>query len=283
MNTDNVRKLYVESTAHVRGKFGQNAAGASKHYSRYIAFVMAHVPCASARILDVGCGNGWSTYFLQASGHRAEGCDLHNGPLEVHDFAPSLRYTCADAQKLPFGNNVFDVVCMHAVLEHIPNPMEALAEATRVLSPNGRLVIVGPHLLSIGVATRCLAVESSKALIGKSHWVRTPTMPRHPFGNTVPEVYWHFGHHMWMTWKKLFDKRPVDFLMREPDLLPPFHADNDSCYYCNPIDIVRWARQSSDVRPIRWWAMDRFASRLSWFMAGGTWVVLEKTPRDTSY
>jgi hypothetical protein len=28
------------------------------------------------------------------------------------------------------------------------------------------------------------------------------------------------------------------FTMREPDSVPPFHADNDACYLCNPTDLT---------------------------------------------
>lgn len=74
-------------------------------------------------------------------------------------------------------------------------------------------------------------------------------------------------------------EHPVTFLPRQPDLRPPFHADNDACYFCNPMNLIGWAKQTVGVRPIQWWATDRRGSRFLWPFAGGTWVVLEKTGR----
>ena len=64
--------------------------------------------------------------------------------------------------------------------------------------------------------------------------------------------------------------------MREPDPNPPFHGDNDACYLCNPMDLLRWAEQIPGVRPVRWWPLDRPLSRVGWPFGGGTWIVLEK-------
>lgn len=62
--------------------------------------------------------------------------------------------------------------------------------------------------------------------------------------------------------------------MREPDLTPPFHGDNDACYLCNPIDISRYLHQNRcDIlvngKP------GRFpGARL---IAGGTYIVARKS------
>ncbi|MEM5838748.1 class I SAM-dependent methyltransferase, partial [Pediococcus acidilactici] len=46
---------------------------------------------------------------------------------------------------LPFADASFDAVTMFDVLEHIPNDRQAIAEALRVLNPNGFLLISTPH------------------------------------------------------------------------------------------------------------------------------------------
>ena len=139
------------------------------------------------------------------------------------------------------------------------------------------MIIVGPHLLSIGVALRCVLRETWKALLQGGRWMRrNPSTPYHPFGNTLTETYVYLGHHTRQTLRKLLVEPPVRFLTREPDHRPPFHSDNDACYYCNPMDLLNWARHVSSVRPVRWWANDRPGARLFWPIAGGTWLVLEK-------
>ena len=46
--------------------------------------------------------------------------------------------------KLPFKNNIFDVVLSLESLEHIPEPFLFLLEIRRVLKPNGRLIMSLP-------------------------------------------------------------------------------------------------------------------------------------------
>lgn len=55
----------------------------------------------------------------------------------------------ADASLLPFGDGLFDVVICAELLEHVPQPLEVLAEAHRVLKAGGELVITVPFLVPI--------------------------------------------------------------------------------------------------------------------------------------
>jgi SAM-dependent methyltransferase len=276
MNLDSVQILYRNSSAHVRGVFAGGPKQAAQYYRRYVEFVLKHACKRPSRILDVGCGHGWSTWLFRQEGHDAYGTDLHAGPLEAQRIDESIPYISADAQRLAFADATFDIVAMHAVLEHVPDPERALRECLRVLRRGGRLVVVGPHLLSIGICLRVVVKETLKALLSGGRWAkRGPRTPFHPFGNTLPETYWFLAHHTRQTLKKLMGEFPVKFLRRRPDPRPPFHSDNDACYFCNPMDLIAWARQTPSVRAIHWWS-DRRLARFFWPFAGGTWVVLEK-------
>ncbi len=277
MNTELVQRSYRESKGHVRGSFEADAHGAAEYYRRYVTYVLTHLGRSPARILDIGCGAGWSTWLMRQAGHEAFGADLHAQAPESWKIDPGLPYTSADGQRLPFADATFDAIGIYQVLEHVPDPELMLRECVRVLRPTGRLIIVGPHLLSIGIALRCVIRETWRALLQGGRWTRrTPETAWHPFGNTLPETYAHLGHHTYHTIRKLTGERPVKFMTREPDTQPPFHSDNDSSYYCNPVDLISWAQQTSGVRAVRWWASDRRWARLSWPVSGGTWIVLEK-------
>lgn len=60
-------------------------------------------------------------------------------------YAGSLRARADES--LPFVDDVFRVVVLSHVLEHLPHADEVLAEATRVLAPDGLLAITGFHPL----------------------------------------------------------------------------------------------------------------------------------------
>jgi hypothetical protein len=98
-------------------------------------------------------------------------------------------------------------------------------------------------------------------------------MPRHPAGNTLPELVGMLFVNGARLAGKLMASRPY-FSMREPDLRPPFHADNDACYLCNPVDLVQFFR-SQRCRILRNGQYHR--PPLSWLVTTGTYVTA-RTP-----
>ena len=273
-----LQEIYQHEPAKVRAEFGGEYARAAGYYRRYVDFVVSNLPCQPARILDVGCGAGWSTLMLRQLGHDAQGLDLHSRPLEARTVSSELPYWVGDVQQMPFPDGAFDVVTMFTVLEHVPDPQQALVECLRVVRPGGRVIVVGPHLLSVGLALVGTIKNFGNALRGRARWRRTPTLPCHPFGNTLPEICVCLCRNLRTTLRKMLGERPVRFLKREPDHRPPFHGDNDACYLCNPMDLVSWTNQTPGVVLKRHSAPDRFAASLLWPFLGGTWVVFEKRP-----
>lgn len=94
----------------------------------------------SAKVLDVGCGAGFLSNHLASQGHHVTGIDLSKSSLEVarrHDPTKTVNYLFADAYQLPFLDDSFDVVCAMDILEHVNQPNQLIAEASRVLRPGG--------------------------------------------------------------------------------------------------------------------------------------------------
>ncbi|MER3398619.1 MAG: class I SAM-dependent methyltransferase [Chloroflexota bacterium] len=108
---------------------------------------LAWVPPGPGRMLEVGCGAG---RFLRTIGRRRPGwelfgCDLSAVSLKAgRTFPEAAEYVLADAHRLPYRDAGFDFVLMVDVLEHLPRPEEALAEAYRVLRPGGRFHLLVP-------------------------------------------------------------------------------------------------------------------------------------------
>lgn len=54
-----------------------------------------------------------------------------------------------DIKKIPIDNDSFDGIILSEVLEHLPNAIEVLNEAYRLLKPNGKLLICTPFLYHV--------------------------------------------------------------------------------------------------------------------------------------
>ena len=58
-----------------------------------------------------------------------------------HRRRSDLGFTAADAMRLPFADDAFDVVTMSFGLRNVADPATALREFLRVTRPGGRLVV----------------------------------------------------------------------------------------------------------------------------------------------
>ena len=96
------------------------------------------LPAARRRVLDVGGGHGRWRALL---GNPADYTIADVVAPEALTLQPDLTYVVGDAAALPFAATTFDLVLMIEVLQHLPDPARALAEARRVLAPGGVLVL----------------------------------------------------------------------------------------------------------------------------------------------
>lgn len=101
-------------------------------------------------LLDVGCGNGAFVMEAIGRGIEAVGQDLAEGASAV----PDATYARPLAD-IHFPTDHFDVVTMHDVLEHAPDPMAMLLEVRRILKQGGKLLLDFPDF---------------EAPAGRHHW-----------------------------------------------------------------------------------------------------------------
>jgi SAM-dependent methyltransferase len=244
-------------------------ATAEPIYRDYLNFVAAFA--SAGKFLDVGCGVGWSTYCATERGYDAVGVDLNPCAFEPPSRGGlRLEYGCGT--NLPFGDNTFDVVGTYQTLEHVSAPERMLEEMIRVTRPGGVICVVGPNLLSPLNSIRGIAYYVWLNRPAVNILIRRPGMPRHPFGNTLPEAVAALGRNLYLLARKAVRRRH-EFTFRQPDLAPPFHADNDAVYLCNPLDLTRYFRDAG-CQILRGTALGRRAWTM--MLAGGTWVAVRK-------
>ena len=104
-------------------------------------------------ILDVGCGSGAYTRELVRLGAKVTATEVAPTPLalakrNLGELAERVDFRLEDAQALDLPDGSFDKVLLTEVIEHVPKPDRAVAEAARVLKPGGVLVASTPSRFS---------------------------------------------------------------------------------------------------------------------------------------
>ncbi len=105
------------------------------------------------RVLDVGTGTGRMLQLLADRADRAVGLDASHSMLSVARAnlerlgVQGWELRQGDVHSPPLERASFDLVVIHQVLHYLDDPARALAEAGRLVAPNGRLLVVdfAPH------------------------------------------------------------------------------------------------------------------------------------------
>lgn len=107
-----------------------------------------------AKVLEAGCGIGAQTVILAKNNPEAEitSVDISSESLGKarenvrKKGIENVRFLQADIFSLPFEEESFDHIFVCFVLEHLPNPAEALKNLKKVLKPGGTVTVVeGDH------------------------------------------------------------------------------------------------------------------------------------------
>jgi 2-polyprenyl-3-methyl-5-hydroxy-6-metoxy-1,4-benzoquinol methylase len=134
----------------------------------------AFLPSSKTRaLLDIGCGTGLFVKAATKQGWHAEGCDIDATLIKLGADALGVTLTHNDFLDCNYPREAFDVVLFRYVLEHLPNPLDVLKEAVRVLKPGGLVQIVVPNEAGLFNTMNLLAGRKKKTRWG------TLTPPHH--------------------------------------------------------------------------------------------------------
>lgn len=109
---------------------------------------------AGKKVLEVGCGAGSDLIRFAKTGADVIGIDLSSKSVALAKTRLQV-YKCdgevleADAENIPYKNNIFDRVWSFGVLHHTPNPERAINEIYRVTKFGGEICIMLYHKYSL--------------------------------------------------------------------------------------------------------------------------------------
>ena len=156
------------------------AEGLDEYYDGLVGFFFADLP-ASGRLLDVGCGSGQVAHKIALLNSRTEvrGVDLSQQQISRARIrgkqTPNLSFSVADAMKLPFPDEEFDIALSVASIKHWPDPIQGLKQMKRVCNPGGKVFVIEADSES--------TVEETRKFVG--YW-------KHVLPGTRPVVRWYF-------------------------------------------------------------------------------------------
>ena len=154
-------------------------------------------------VLDLGCGNGRHSAYLEIKGFEVICADISWGMLKVAERRFKGERVQCDAVYLPFRDGSFSTVLYLATLHHIPSRelrLKSLKEVRRVLKNDGEAII------------------SVWALFQPRFFKKIPKIMLNPFrGRELGDLYipWRTREKTYQRYYHLFTRRELINLVRE--------------------------------------------------------------------
>jgi len=184
-------------------------------------------------VLEVGCGVGKSCcYLTEHYGCRAVGIDISEKMIvcskaraKKKGVKKKVEFMIADAQKLPFPDNTFDVVFCESVIAFLKDKRKAVKEFIRVVKPGGLVAFnevfwaEKPSSALVEYGSRIMGVsfllkEEWERLLKKSGLknLRSEVCKVSLFDQMVEQIKWFSFKDYFKTWKNLLSN-----LVKNPD------------------------------------------------------------------
>jgi SAM-dependent methyltransferase len=154
------------------------------------------------RVLDLGAGVGWLSNRLAELGHNPYAIDLN---LDQRDGLGAARHydgdwPCMQAEfdRLPLAEQQADLVIYNASLHYSTGYHATLAEALRVLRPDGRIVVLDSPIYRHDASGRQMIAER-QAAFARDHGTRSDALPN--IGYLTWAMLRELGHELRLRWR----------------------------------------------------------------------------------
>lgn len=180
------KPIFSELAEYYADKYYQEAKGSYEHeYTtdelRYfqvkleqrLEVIRRYNKRETGRLLDVGCGEGYTLAFFKEKGWSVKGIDFSSAGIEsknpeclsnlvTGDIFNLLKEEINDEQN-------YNIIWLQNVLEHVIDPIELLGYLRSLISPEGMVVVTVPNDCSI---TQLSALKYK--YISEKYWVVAP-------------------------------------------------------------------------------------------------------------
>ena len=102
------------------------------------------------KLLDVGCGDGKFVAKMAKMGWLSFGIDPDPKAVDAARKYLGVNVTCVDLPELVDRHEKFDVITASHVIEHVSDAVEFLKMCKKLLSQNGRIILLTPNASSFG-------------------------------------------------------------------------------------------------------------------------------------
>jgi SAM-dependent methyltransferase len=161
-----------------------------EHWHRY---ALARQLSSHCTVLDVACGEGYGAAMVAETAYKVVGVDLSADVIQHaknnYRHHANLQFVTASCGCLPFSDASFDFAISFETIEHIEKQKEFISELTRVLRPDGVLILSSPN----------------KRLYSDAHDYHNEFHVRELYRNELEELLHEtFPHIFWLGQKLLF-------------------------------------------------------------------------------
>jgi SAM-dependent methyltransferase len=114
-----------------------------------VRIVRAIIGKSQIELLDIGCGSGCSTDFWRRQGFSVEGVEASQTRCEFARANYGLTVHNCYVEELALTKK-YDVIVLRHIIEHLENPSTIIKNVTKLLHPDGVLLLIVPNIDCIG-------------------------------------------------------------------------------------------------------------------------------------
>jgi SAM-dependent methyltransferase len=114
-----------------------------------VGVILSLLPPPPSRLLDLGCGTGWTSVFFAKRGYSVLGQDIAPDMIELayrnkrRHGVEQLEFVVSDYESMPFESE-FDGAVFYDALHHAEDEAAAVKAVWRALKPGGVLITHEP-------------------------------------------------------------------------------------------------------------------------------------------